>query len=271
MRHSTDGILTSHAGSLPRPDELIELNRIRQEGEDPNFDEAAFQTELTAAVRDVVAKQVAAGVTVPGDGEFGKAMGHKVNYGAWWSYSFSRLSGLDPNGPGLYDMPAVKSKPGEIHLTSFADRRDRERFLAAYSDRTSGVAAGRGGITWPRCVGPVAYTGQDAIAADIAHFKAALAAANVDRRLHDLGRPRKCVASRERVLQDGGGVHLGVRRRDARGVSGHHRRRAHPAARRSVRRRGVGSSQPGALRRGLPALRHDRGRSDEPRAPRDAD
>ena len=180
MRHSTDAILTSHAGSLPRPDELIELNRIRQEGEDPNFDEAAFQTELTNAVRDVVAKQVAAGVTVPGDGEFGKAMGHKVNYGAWWSYSFGRLSGLDPNGPGLYDMPAVKSKPGEIHLTSFADRRDRERFLAAYSDRTSGVAAGRGGITWPRCVGPVAYTGQDAIAADIAHFKAALAAAGVE-------------------------------------------------------------------------------------------
>ena len=96
MRHSTDGILTSHAGSLPRPDELIELNRIRQEGEDPSFDEAAFQTELTSAVRDVVAKQVAAGVTVPGDGEFGKAMGHKVNYGAWWSYSFSRLERARP-------------------------------------------------------------------------------------------------------------------------------------------------------------------------------
>ena len=118
-------------------------------------------------------------MTVPGDGEYGKAMGHKVNYGAWWSYSFSRLSGLDPNGPGLYEMPPVRSKPGEIHLTSFADRRDRLRFLAAYNDRTSGVAAGRGGITWPRCVGPVAYIGQDAIAADIAHFKAALAAANV--------------------------------------------------------------------------------------------
>jgi 5-methyltetrahydropteroyltriglutamate--homocysteine methyltransferase len=179
MRHSTDGILTSHAGSLPRPDELIELNRVRQENEDPNFDEAAFQTELAGAVRDVVAHQVAAGVSVPGDGEFGKAMGHKVNYGAWWSYSFSRLSGLDPNGPGLYDMSPVESKPGDIKLTGFAYRRDRERFLAAYNDRTSGVSAGRGGITWPRCIGPVAYIGQDAIAADIAHFKAALAAANV--------------------------------------------------------------------------------------------
>ena len=130
MRHSTDGILTSHAGSLPRPDELIELNRIRQEGEDPSFDEAAFQSELTNAVRDVVAKQLEVGVTVPGDGEFGKSMGHKVNYGAWWSYSFTRLGGLDPNGPGLYEMPSVRSTPGNIQLTSFADRRDRERFGA---------------------------------------------------------------------------------------------------------------------------------------------
>jgi 5-methyltetrahydropteroyltriglutamate--homocysteine methyltransferase len=106
-------------------------------------------------------------------------MGHKVNYGAWWSYSFSRLSGLDPNGPGLYEMPVVRSKPGDVRLTSFADRRDRLNFQAAYDDPTSGVAPGRGGITWPRCVGPVSYIGHDAIAADIAHFKAALAAANV--------------------------------------------------------------------------------------------
>jgi 5-methyltetrahydropteroyltriglutamate--homocysteine methyltransferase len=159
MRHSTDAILTSHAGSLPRPDELIELNKARQSGEDESFDEAGFQRELTDAVRDVVARQVAAGVTVPGDGEYGKAMGHKVNYGAWWSYSFSRLSGLDPHGPGLYEMPVVRSKPGEVHLTSFADRRDRLNFQAAYDDPTSGVAPGRGGITWPRCVGPVSYMG----------------------------------------------------------------------------------------------------------------
>ncbi len=179
MRRSTDAILTSHAGSLPRPDELIELNRARQSGEDEAFDEAGFQRELTDAVRDVVARQVAVGVSVPGDGEFGKAMGHKVNYGAWWSYSFSRLGGLDPDGPALFEMPPVRSKPGEVHLTSFADRRDRLNFQAAYNDPTSGVSPGRGGITWPRCVGPVSYIGHDAIAADIANFKAALAAANV--------------------------------------------------------------------------------------------
>jgi 5-methyltetrahydropteroyltriglutamate--homocysteine methyltransferase len=174
MHNSDQGILTSHAGSLPRPDELIEANRARMEGE--TNDEAAFQEELAASIAAVVARQVACGITVPGDGEFGKAMGQKVNYGAWWSYSFSRLGGLDPNGPKLFDMPVHHSTPGNVQLTSFGDRRDRNAFKAAYSDPTSGVSAGGGGQSWSACVGPVTYIGQDAIAADIANFKAALAA-----------------------------------------------------------------------------------------------
>jgi 5-methyltetrahydropteroyltriglutamate--homocysteine methyltransferase len=175
MRHNTDQILTSHAGSLPRPDSLIEANRARQAGE--TDDEAGFQSELRQAVVDVVERQRKAGITVPGDGEFGKAMGQKVNYGAWWSYSFNRLGGLSANGPKLFDLPAVRSSPGNVMLTSFADRRDRARFAAAYSDPTSGVGAGGGGVAWPVCVGPVTYTGHDAIAADIANFRAALDAA----------------------------------------------------------------------------------------------
>jgi 5-methyltetrahydropteroyltriglutamate--homocysteine methyltransferase len=175
MQQSTSHILTSHAGSLPRPDSLIEANRARQAGE--TDDEAGFQSVLRQAVVDVVARQQKAGITVPGDGEFGKSMGQKVNYGAWWSYSFNRLGGLSPDGPKLFDLPAVRSSPGNVVLTSFADRRDRERFKAAYSDPTSGVGAGGGGASWPVCVGPVTYTGHDAIAADIANFRAGLDAA----------------------------------------------------------------------------------------------
>ena len=130
-------MLTSHAGSLPRPDDLIELNRARLAGE--TDDEVGFQTALRGAVAEVVARQRDVGVAVPGDGEYGKAMGYKVNYGAWWSYSFARLGGLEP-GPRLYDMPARRSSPGAIVLTSFADRRDRERFAAAYADPESGVS-----------------------------------------------------------------------------------------------------------------------------------
>lgn len=176
MRKSTDTILTSHAGSLPRPDSLIEANREREAGK---VDEASFQKSLTEAVGDVVRRQVAAGISVPGDGEYGKSMGSKVNYRAWWSYSFSRLANLEVTGLGLYDFPARRSSPGNTVLSSFADRRDRQRFAAAYSDPESGVSTGPRTNDWPFCIGPVSYTGHAAIAADIANFKAALAANGV--------------------------------------------------------------------------------------------
>ena len=177
MRTSRDRILTSHAGSLPRPDGLIDANRVRESG--GAADEAAFQAQLRSAVTDVVRRQTEAGITVPGDGEYGKAMGHRVNYRAWWSYSFNRLSGLELGTAGLYDMPAKRSQPGNVVLTSFADRRDRLAFAAAYRDPESGITTGPRPSLWPVCVGPLTYTGQAAIATDIANLKAGLAAAGV--------------------------------------------------------------------------------------------
>ena len=178
MKYSRDHILTSHVGSLPRPDALIEANRARQSGEP--MEEARFAAQLGAAVADVVRRQVDLGIAVPGDGEFGKSMGHRVNYGAWWSYSFNRLDGLELGGPGLYEMPARRARPGEIALTSFADRRDRQRFAAAYADPESGITTGPRARNWPVCVGPLTYKGHAAIAADIANFKAGLAACGIE-------------------------------------------------------------------------------------------
>ena len=178
MKYSRDHILTSHVGSLPRPDALIEANRARQSGEP--VEEARFAAQLGAAVADVVRRQVDLGIAVPGDGEFGKSMGHRVNYGAWWSYSFNRLDGLELGGPGLYEMPARRARPGEIALTSFADRRDRQRFAAAYADPESGITTGPRARSWPVCVGPLTYKGHAAIAADIANFKAGLAACGIE-------------------------------------------------------------------------------------------
>jgi 5-methyltetrahydropteroyltriglutamate--homocysteine methyltransferase len=178
MKTSQDRILTSHAGSLPRPDELIEANQPREFG--GSADEAAFQAQLRTAVAAVVRRQTEAGITVPGDGEFGKAMGHRVNYRAWWSYSFNRLGGLELGTAGLYDMPAKRAKPGQVVLTSFADRRDRLAFAAAYRDPESGITTGPRPSLWPVCVGPLTYTGHAAIATDIANLKAALAAAGVE-------------------------------------------------------------------------------------------
>src|ERR1700738_1599520 len=176
MKTSIDHILTSHAGSLPRPDELIEANRAREAGD--ASDEHLFQERLRAAVRGVVRRQRDLGIDIPGDGEFGKSMGQRVNYGAWRSYSFHRLGGLEFGGPDLSDAPPRRSRPGQVVLTNFADRRDRARFAAAYADPHSGTSIGPRPAA-PKCVGPLTYTGHEAIAADIANFKAALAAAGV--------------------------------------------------------------------------------------------
>ena len=155
MLGSRSRILTTQAGSLPRPDDLIELNRARQAGE--STDERAYQTRLGAAVVEVVRRQHAVCIDVPGDGEYGKAMGQRVNYGAWWSYSFQRLGGLEL-GMELYRIPARRSEPGRVRLAnlSFSDRRDRVLFSAAYADPESGVSMNLGGpgMRLPVCRGP---------------------------------------------------------------------------------------------------------------------
>jgi 5-methyltetrahydropteroyltriglutamate--homocysteine methyltransferase len=174
MRRSAQRIPTSHAGSLPRPDELIELNRARQAGE--SKDEAGYQERLRLAVEDVVRRQKDAGVDIGGDGEYGKAMGQRVNYGTWWSYSFQRLGGLEL-GVEIYKAPPQRSDPGHVRLTSFPDRRDRQLFPrpTPIRFRCSTVRPGSGGMRLPVCRGPLTYAGQAAGAADIAHFKAGTA------------------------------------------------------------------------------------------------
>lgn len=67
MRHSTDRILTTHAGSLPRPEGLIQLNRARATGEQVN--DARYADCLASAVVGVVRKQLEIGVDIADDGE----------------------------------------------------------------------------------------------------------------------------------------------------------------------------------------------------------
>jgi len=142
MRTSQDHILTSHVGSLPRPDALIEANRARDAVEATNS--GTFEATLSAAVMDVVRYQRELGIDVPGDGEFGKSMAQRVNYGSWWRYSWQRLSGIEPGQNSLYDMEPHRSSPGHIVLTSFGDRRDRTMFSTAYNDPESGITTGSG-------------------------------------------------------------------------------------------------------------------------------
>jgi 5-methyltetrahydropteroyltriglutamate--homocysteine methyltransferase len=178
MRRSSDRILTSHVGSLPRPDALIEANRQRETGE--VTEETALGELLASSVGDVVRYQRELGIDIPNDGEFGKSVTYRVHYGAWWNYAFERWGGLEFGAPGPYGRTPQRSRPGEIVLTSQDNRRDRQLFAAAYSDPESGVSMGPRPSTGPLCVAPLTYTGHAALQADIANLKAALTAAGVE-------------------------------------------------------------------------------------------
>jgi len=173
-------ILTSHAGSLSRPDHLIELNRRRFD-EEP-VDEAEYQRELRAATIDVVERQARIGIDIPNDGEYGHAMGAKVDYGAWWHYSFSRLGGLG-HWTDMENLPTAPPK-ATIPLATFMQRRDWNRFAEAYGDPDAGIAARAKsrkdepeiGMMLPVCTGPLTYTGQAEIERDITNLKAGVEA-----------------------------------------------------------------------------------------------
>ena len=171
-----DRILTSHAGSLPRPDDLIALNQQRAAGD--LSDEAGYLSKLRAAVADVVARQRETGIDLVNDGEYGHSMGQRYDYGTWWTYVFQRLGGIELTQGELAEIPQPKARPGEIVLASFAERRDWLAFADAYGDPTSGVALPNRPAA-PVCRGPITYQGHDDVQRDIADMKAAMAAAGV--------------------------------------------------------------------------------------------
>jgi len=156
MQRSEARILTSHAGSLPRPDELIEMNKARLEG--GGVDPATFRKTLSDAVASVVRSEVEAGVDIVNDGEYGKASRGTIDYGPWMSYAYERISGWELDQP----------ESGGV----MASRRDRQLFPGTYAEITSGST--RFAATTPRLfTGPVSYIGQEALKADIENLKAA--------------------------------------------------------------------------------------------------
>jgi 5-methyltetrahydropteroyltriglutamate--homocysteine methyltransferase len=171
MRTSSDRILTSHTGSLPRSDDLIALNRARLQ--DGDVDEDAYEARLREAVGAVVSRQREIGIDVPNDGEYGHAMANTLDFGAWWHYAFDRLGGLELVDTALWQVPPRRSEPGRVMLSSFGDRRDWLRFAEAYNDPESGITLGRPTRKFPACRGPLTYTGQAAVRRDIANARAA--------------------------------------------------------------------------------------------------
>jgi len=176
-------ILTTHVGSLPRPEKLIAFTHQRTVGE--KFDEAAFERELKDAVVDVVRRQKAAGVDLVNDGELGHTMGWAYDYGSWWSYVVRRLAGVEAVEIGLWKKPLSPIKglaPNDFVLGNWADRRDWNKFHEAYMDPHSGFGLPEQFMTHysPVVTGPIKYKGQEAIQRDIANLKAGLKAAGIE-------------------------------------------------------------------------------------------
>ena len=87
MKRSTERILTTHVGSLPRPTDLRAMWAKKAVTAE---DEAALQTRLRSTVGEVVRTQKDMGIDIPNDGEFGKPMRASTDRGAWGNYIFDR-------------------------------------------------------------------------------------------------------------------------------------------------------------------------------------
>ncbi len=138
MKRSESRILTTHVGSLVRSKAAIEAVRNRD------------QNKLEAEVADIVARQAKAGIDIVNDGEYGKS--------GWANYILERLSGFEPRPNKMYEAVWLG--------------RDRIRFNEFMKEQFPRGAAGSPGHA---CVGPIAYTGQDAIRGNLAALKAAVA------------------------------------------------------------------------------------------------
>ena len=159
-------IRTTHVGSLPRTPELLEANRARREG---SLGEADFTSLLQDQVDGVVKRQAEIGLDIVNDGEYGHAMIDTVDYGAWWTYSFSRFAGLSFEDVQRFDVRPPAGRDGRLSFSSFAERRDWQRFADAYADPDSGIhIANRNPIAFPTITGELTYIGAEAVERDIA-------------------------------------------------------------------------------------------------------
>ncbi|HZU89560.1 MAG TPA: cobalamin-independent methionine synthase II family protein [Stellaceae bacterium] len=154
MIYSTDRILTTHAGSLPRPLELRDMVLAKARGEP--VDETALDRRLPAAVREIVERQVACGLDIVNDGELSKPN--------FTDYVATRLSGIERRpGSGLRRLSMTARD--EIKFPEYFTETRRVRYT--------------GGAVLPVCTGELRYVGQAELRRDLDNFRAALAGVEV--------------------------------------------------------------------------------------------
>jgi 5-methyltetrahydropteroyltriglutamate--homocysteine methyltransferase len=148
MKYSTQRILTTHTGSLPRPADLQQMLAARDRGEP--LDRDTFEARVRAAVQEVVQQQARCGLDVVNDGEMSK-----ISYS---TYVKDRLTGFEGQSTQPRALP-----PDIADFPSFAAR------LPAISQVS----------TMPACNGPVRYRGQAEVARDLANLADALTGVQV--------------------------------------------------------------------------------------------
>ena len=153
MQRSSDRILTTHVGSLPRPADLHAMTIARRNGD--KFDEAAYQARVRKAVSDIVRKQVDIGIDIVDDGEMSKP--------SFITYINERLSGFEIDSADRNQSP-------------WAGSREVREFPDYYKPQLANVHTRH---THYLCTGPVKYRGAEALKADLDNLKAALAGTNV--------------------------------------------------------------------------------------------
>src|SRR5688572_4313771 len=166
MKRSTNRILTTHVGSIPRPEPLRELLRARRDGQP--VDEAELARRVDDAILDVVRRQADAGIDIVSDGEMGKTQ--------FLAYADERLTGFTPAVP---DDPTVtgvsQGAPWSRRLDSRREWRAFREYYASYLPDAM-PPSGPPSI----CTGPVAYKGEALLRRDLASFRAALDAVDVE-------------------------------------------------------------------------------------------
>ncbi len=173
MKRSSDRILTTHVGSLIRPQPLQAFLRAKQAVK--TFDRDGYETCLSESVAEIVRRQAETGIDVVSDGEFGKSI-------SWSQYALERLSNFE-------------RRPLTAGANPFQRGTDRSRFAEFYAelDAREEIATSADAV----CVGPIAYTGQAELTRDIDNFKAALAAVKVEEAFLPVAAPASVIPDRK--------------------------------------------------------------------------
>ncbi|HYS49198.1 MAG TPA: cobalamin-independent methionine synthase II family protein [Xanthobacteraceae bacterium] len=150
-QHSTDRILTTHVGSLPRPKDVLDLMKAKVGG--LPYDKDAYETRVRAAVAECVRKQADSGIDILTDGEQSKP--------GFFTYVRERLDGFEPRPDKRMNLfPAEVAAFPEYYEQYF-----KEAMMGGSIARAVPLV----------CVGPVTYRGEAALRRDIDNLKAAVA------------------------------------------------------------------------------------------------